>query len=300
MVHRAPAHLLNVHSVNIGDGHEGVQVLHLALRDIALLLALAVLPTSAFQEEPVDVHALSGHISDLVQVSRVCEANTIRHEVERQVVRPRRHLHVRGQEGHRVEEASEPDGLEKGEDPRPLHELINTEEEICEPGREQLQGRIGLLSPEGVHPVRLQVGTQGLHLLGDVQSAADAEFELDHAAAHPAQQHVHAIALLQGDDDEGRVILGLEAASHFQHVDVRRQLRHVAGDERLRRPNVSSATAAPAARDLGHRLEDSNARVRKEPDFSIGVEPEHLRHLWGEALLDVLHVVCVLQLRRVR
>mmetsp|Transcript_98731 Transcript_98731/g.257929 ORF Transcript_98731/g.257929 Transcript_98731/m.257929 type:complete len:271 (+) Transcript_98731:301-1113(+) len=179
MVHGIPGHLVDMHRVNVADGHLRVQLLHLTLGDVAFVLSLAVLPSGTLHEEAVDVHALGRRRGDLGEVPDVVEAAAVDHEVQRQVVGASCHLHVRGQEAHRVEQARQPDRLQQRQRPGPLHKLLHATHKIGEPSGCQLERWIRFLRPQTIHLVGHQVGGHCLHVVCDVEGAADAQLKLN-------------------------------------------------------------------------------------------------------------------------
>mmetsp|Transcript_57669 Transcript_57669/g.137355 ORF Transcript_57669/g.137355 Transcript_57669/m.137355 type:complete len:383 (+) Transcript_57669:202-1350(+) len=285
-----------MHRKDVAHRHGGMQILHLALGDVALVLTLAILPAGTLQEKPVHVDALGWQAGNLRQISGVVESAPVGHVIQGQSAASGRHLHVGGQEGHGVEEPTDPNGFQQLQRGSPLDHLLVALHEVIKPGAQSFQRGVRLLCPAGIHLVALEVCTQRLHPLRDVQGATDTQLQLEHGPSDLIQQAVDAVGLLQGDHDEGSVVFLLQATSDVNHVEVRWELAEVVRDDRLSQGDVAGAATATSAGDLLDRLEDADALIREEANLSVGVQSEHLRHLQGESLLDVLDVVRVLKL----
>merc|ERR1719453_1265983 len=131
-----------------------MQFLHLAVGDIAFVVTFSIFPTSSFHEQTVNVDTFRRLCQNFCQVAGVSELASIRHKIERELIRSRRCLHDRCHKGHGIEKAAEPKRLQKGTrlsaNTGPLDELGHTFQQVYPPCCQGLQRWECQCSPKSV------------------------------------------------------------------------------------------------------------------------------------------------------
>mmetsp|Transcript_10302 Transcript_10302/g.22116 ORF Transcript_10302/g.22116 Transcript_10302/m.22116 type:complete len:1096 (-) Transcript_10302:3570-6857(-) len=272
------------------DGHGAEQVLGLAVIQHTRL----VVPAAALQREAVDEGAVAAGRVDLVGLL----LRHLRHHhrlVQRPVVAARRRLHHGRQEGLRVEQPGQPHDLGHAEVRRPLHQLLHARQQVLQPRAQRAQAGVGQVAPAARHRVGCQRLHQPLHGLRHGEVALEAQVQLRQGALHLRQQHVHALALLDGDHDVGRVLV--DAAADVLHVKLVRQPLHQVVQHHL--GLLLHAHAALAARltrlQLHQAVAEGLGLAQLEANLGVGVQAEGQGGLRGHLLVQELQHLAVVE-----